>query len=74
MGGGVVVKALVAARGEALSTEQIAEAMWGESPPASWPKLIPSSVLRIRKAVGSPAVVTTRHGYRLALDGDGVDA
>ncbi|HET6668383.1 MAG TPA: AfsR/SARP family transcriptional regulator, partial [Intrasporangium sp.] len=70
----VVLEALVAARGEALSTEQLAEAMWGESPPASWPKLIPSSVLRIRKAVGSPAVVTTRHGYRLALDGDGVDA
>ncbi|HEX5970097.1 MAG TPA: BTAD domain-containing putative transcriptional regulator, partial [Intrasporangium sp.] len=70
----VVLEALVAARGEALSTEKIAEAMWGDSPPVSWPKLIPSSILRIRKAVGSPAVSTTRHGYRLALNGDGVDA
>ncbi|HKX68242.1 MAG TPA: BTAD domain-containing putative transcriptional regulator [Intrasporangium sp.] len=70
----VVLEALVAVRGEALNTEQLAEALWGESPPASWSKLIPSSILRIRKAAGSAAVATTPHGYRLALGGDGVDA
>ena len=70
----VVLEALVAVRGEALATEQLAEALWGDSPPASWSKLIPSSILRIRKATGSAAVVTTPHGYRLVLGGDGVDA
>ena len=70
----VVLEALVAAGGTALSAESLAEALWGEAPPASWRKLVPSSILRIRKVLGTGAIETTSHGYRLAAHGDTVDA
>ncbi|WP_353950720.1 BTAD domain-containing putative transcriptional regulator [Knoellia sp. S7-12] len=70
----VVLEALVVAGGKALSTEQLADALWGDSPPASWTKLIPSSILRIRKVLGTGSVETTSHGYRLADNSDTIDA
>ncbi|KGN32260.1 hypothetical protein N802_18020 [Knoellia sinensis KCTC 19936] len=70
----VVLEALVAAGGQALSAESLAEALWGEVLPASWKKLIPSSILRIRKLLGSDSIETTSHGYRLTAHGDAVDA
>ncbi|MFQ6170173.1 BTAD domain-containing putative transcriptional regulator [Oryzobacter sp. R7] len=70
----VVLEALVAESGRPLGTDRLAEAMWGDERPESWAKLIPSSVLRIRKVLGGPAIETTPHGYRLALGGEAVDA
>ena len=70
----VVLEALVAEAGRPLSPDRLAEAMWGENRPHSWAKLIPSSVLRIRKVLGGGAIETTPHGYRLALAGEAVDA
>ena len=70
----VVLEALVAESGRPVSPDRLAEAMWGEERPTSWPKLIPSSVLRIRKVLGAAAIETTPQGYRLVLGGEAVDA
>ena len=39
----VVLEALVAAGGSSLSTESLAEALWGETPPVSWKKPSPAA-------------------------------
>jgi WD40 repeat protein/DNA-binding SARP family transcriptional activator/energy-coupling factor transporter ATP-binding protein EcfA2 len=69
----VVLAALVAHRGRSLSPEQLAEALWGDSPPTSWTKIVQGCVVRLRKRIGSAAIETTPGGYRL-LAGIDVDA
>jgi hypothetical protein len=42
-------------------------------PPASWPKVVQGCVVRLRKALGEAAIVTTPGGYRLWLSDDELD-
>jgi DNA-binding SARP family transcriptional activator len=46
----------------------------GEAPPATWPKVVQSSIVRIRKVLGTDAVRTTVPGYVLTLPADDIDA
>ena len=70
----VVLAALALQPGEAVSAERLADALWAESPPPSWPKVIQGCVVRLRKSLGARAIATTQRGYRLDLPGDEVDA
>ena len=70
----VVLAALAIRPGEALSAERLADALWGEHPPASWNKVVPGCILRLRRVLGGNAIETTPYGYRLALPADRVDA
>jgi WD40 repeat protein/DNA-binding SARP family transcriptional activator len=70
----VVLAALALQPGEAVSAERLADAVWGETPPPSWPKVIQGCVVRLRKSLGAGAIATTPRGYRLDLPGDEVDA
>jgi WD40 repeat protein/DNA-binding SARP family transcriptional activator len=70
----VVLAALSVRPGEVVSAERLADALWAEGPPASWPKVVQGCVVRLRKSLGAPAIETTRQGYRLALPVDEVDA
>ena len=63
----VVLSALVVADGDPVSTETLADALWGEAPPASWPKVVQGCVVRLRKLLGSAAIESGDFGYRLAL-------
>ena len=63
----VVLSALVVAAGDPVSTESLADAVWGEAIPASWPKVIQGCVVRLRKLLGSAAIESGVFGYRLAL-------
>ena len=69
----VVLSALAVNAGEVLSADQLAEALWGETPPASWPKQIHGSVLRLRRTLGAAAIETTSAGYRLTAGDDDLD-
>ena len=62
----VVLAALAIRRGEVVSAERLADALWGEHPPASWHKVVPGCILRLRRALGVAAIETTPFGYRLA--------
>jgi DNA-binding SARP family transcriptional activator len=70
----VVLAALVTRPGEPVSAEVLADALWGEAPPATWPKVVQSSMVRIRKVLGPEAVRTTTLGYTLTLPADDIDA
>ena len=52
-----VLQALVASHGEVLSADQLADAVWGDSPPASWRKNLQGCVMRLRRLVGDAATV-----------------
>ncbi len=69
----VVLEALAACPGEVVRAEALAQALWGERLPPSWPKVVQGCVSRLRKALGAAAIVTTGAGYRLALHRDDVD-
>ena len=69
----VVLSALAVHSGDVLSADRLADALWGEDPPPSWPKVVQGSVARLRRALGRAAVETTSGGYRLTLAEDEVD-
>ena len=69
----VVLEVLALRPGETVRAESIAEALWGERLPASWSKVVHGCISRLRKALGSTAIVTSGAGYRLALHRDEFD-
>jgi DNA-binding SARP family transcriptional activator/WD40 repeat protein len=69
----VVLAALAVRRGQVVSVEQLADAVWSGQPPASWQKQVHICVGRLRKTLGIAAIETGGGGYRLTLVGDGVD-
>jgi DNA-binding SARP family transcriptional activator len=70
----VVLAALALHPGEVLGAETLADALWGEQPPASWRKVVPGCVMRLRRVLGAESIETVADGYRLIVPGDGVDA
>jgi DNA-binding SARP family transcriptional activator/WD40 repeat protein len=69
----VVLAALAMRSGDVLSAERLADALWGECPPKSWPKIVQGCVLRLRRTLGRESVVTTTGGYRLQLRDEDID-
>jgi DNA-binding SARP family transcriptional activator/WD40 repeat protein len=69
----VALEALAARPGETVRAEAIAEALWGEHLPPSWPKVVQGCVSRLRKVLGSAAIATSGAGYRLVLHRDDFD-
>lgn len=70
----VVLGALVLQRGASVSTDLLADAIWGDAVPDSWRKVVQGSVVRLRKVLGRGAVETTSVGYQLSLCDNQVDA
>ncbi len=69
----IVLSVLAVRRGNVVAPDEFAEALWGERPPASWPKQVQICIGRLRKVLGPAAIETVAGGYRLALDGEDVD-
>ena len=69
----VVLEALAVHSGSVVSPDSLAEAIWGEAPPASWAKVVQGCIVRLRKALGSEAIETTPRGYRLRVHVDHLD-
>lgn len=66
--------ALAVRRGQVLTPDHLADALWGENPPPSWPKQVQICVARLRKVLGPSTIQTVAPtGYRLALSDDEVD-
>jgi DNA-binding SARP family transcriptional activator len=70
----MVLGALAVRLGEVVSAEVLADALWGDGPPASWNKVIQGCVVRLRKLLGPSAIETLPQGYQLVLPRDEVDA
>ena len=70
----VVLAALAVHPGDVVSAEQLADVLWGDRLPVSWPKVVQGCVVRIRKVLGTHAIETVPPGYRLAVPLDEIDA
>jgi len=70
---GVVLEALATHPGEVLSPEVLAEVLWGDAVPKSWPKLVQGCIVRLRKLLGPGAIETLSSGYRLRAHADDLD-
>ena len=69
----IALSVLAVRHGQVVSPDELADALWGESLPATWPKQVQICVARLRRALGAHEIDTLAGGYRLALDGDGLD-
>jgi DNA-binding SARP family transcriptional activator/WD40 repeat protein len=69
----VVLSALVVGRGDPVSVDALADALWGGKPPASSVKLVQGCVVRLRKLLGAAAIDSGSSGYRLTLTDEEVD-
>jgi WD40 repeat protein/DNA-binding SARP family transcriptional activator len=69
----VVLSALVVRAGDPISTEALADALWGEHLPTSWAKVVQGCVVRLRKRLGVAAIESGSAGYRLTLSDDELD-
>ena len=69
----VVLQALTVTPGVAVTSDALAEAIWGEDPPASWAKVVQGCIVRLRKVLGAEAIETSASGYRLVHHADHVD-
>ena len=70
----IVLEALALARGEVVSNDRLADALWAGDTPATWPKVVQGCVMRLRRALGPGAVETASGGYRLAIAPDDLDS
>jgi predicted ATPase/DNA-binding SARP family transcriptional activator len=66
---------LIVHAGEAVSSDEIIDIVWGETPPQSAPKLIQVYVSQLRKALPNDLTIETRGGgYAVMLDPGSLDA
>jgi len=70
----VVLQALAVRQGRSVTSDELTDALWGDSPPPSAHKNLQSCIVRLRKALGADAIETTDDGYRLAAPADDLDA
>ena len=69
----VVLSALVVGRGDPVSADALADALWGDDLPASSVKIVQGCVVRLRKLLGAAAIESGPSGYRLTLTDEEVD-
>jgi DNA-binding SARP family transcriptional activator/WD40 repeat protein len=70
----VVLETLAIRPKDVVSAEQIAEALWPNTPPATWSKVVQGSVVRLRKLLGAGGIETVDHGYRLTVPRSELDS
>ncbi len=70
----VVLTALATNPGRPVNADQLSDALWGEHPPVSGPKILQGCVVRLRKVLGRDAVETSAQGYALRLPAEEVDS
>jgi DNA-binding SARP family transcriptional activator/outer membrane protein assembly factor BamB len=68
-----VLAALVLRAGRHVTTDELADALWGDDPPGTWAKQLQASVGRVRNAIGRDAIETTPGAYLLRIDPESID-
>jgi predicted ATPase/DNA-binding SARP family transcriptional activator len=59
---------------EVVSSERLADELWGERPPVSAEKLVQGYVFQLRKTLGPEAIETRPTGYRVRSEPEQLDA
>ncbi|GAA1991572.1 BTAD domain-containing putative transcriptional regulator [Microbacterium pumilum] len=69
-----IFAALIVRRGRGVPPAELADALWGENPPATWEQQVRNSIARIRSRLGREAVTTADWEYRIGVDPESIDA
>lgn len=69
-----VLSVLVLRHGEPVAPAVIADAVWGEHLPDTWPKQVQTTIVRLRAILGRSSIVTSSIGYVLDGDPEAIDA
>ena len=69
-----VLSVLVLRHGEPVAPAVIADAVWGEQPPETWPKQVQTTIVRLRASLGRSSIATSSIGYVLDGDPEAIDA
>ena len=69
-----VLSVLVLRRGEPVAPAVIADAVWGEHPPVTWPKQVQTTMVKLRASLGRSSIATSSIGYVLDVDPEAIDA
>jgi DNA-binding SARP family transcriptional activator/class 3 adenylate cyclase len=69
-----LLAALLLRPGEVVSTDRLADAIWGETPPRTAVGSLQNAVSELRKALGHDVVITRSPGYALVIDPETIDA
>jgi DNA-binding SARP family transcriptional activator/WD40 repeat protein len=69
----IVLAVLALRNGEVTSTDTLADAIWGDGIPGTWPKQLQASIGVVRRAVGRDRIHTTPGGYRLRIEDEDLD-
>ena len=59
----IVLTVLVLTPGRTVTVDRLCDALWGEEPPQSAGKVLQNVILRLRRALGAPAIATRSGGY-----------
>ncbi len=70
----VVLAVLATHPGHPVTPDRIADALWGDTPPATAGKILQGCIARLRKVMGSDAIETSTQGYALTLPSDEIDS
>lgn len=62
-----VLGVLLLRRGHYVRMDEIAFAIWGDNPPASYRKVVQGSIVRLRRALGAGLVRTVADGYQIGV-------
>ena len=69
----IALSALVVRRDRSVTADELADAIWGESLPATWNKQVQICIGRLRETLGPQCIETVGGGYRLDLNGHDLD-
>ncbi|WES65160.1 BTAD domain-containing putative transcriptional regulator [Microbacter sp. GSS18] len=69
-----VLATLIVRRGSVVTSAELADALWHDEFPATWPQQVRNAVARIRSRLGAEAITTVGDGYVLGIDADAIDA
>ena len=71
----VILAALIVRRGRGVAPAELADALWGENPPATWEQQVRNSIARIRSRLGRESVDDGGAGSTaLGVDPESIDA
>lgn len=69
----LALSVLAVRNNQVVTADQLAEALWPHSLPASWSKQVQICISRLRKSLGPEAIATLPQGYRLELSDEDLD-
>ena len=69
-----LLAALVLRTGNVVTPSELADAVWRDDVPTTWPKQVQAAIGHVRRALGPSSIATSRAGYRLRVDPESIDA